>query len=142
MADLDEYRDQFIEAMDDDFNTAGALAALFDMSRDINRFLNSDAPVSRGTLASIDRIFRDLGGDVLGLIPDDLGAQEGTADLASNLMALLVDLRNEYRTNKEYDKADAIRDRLVMLGVVLEDYPGGTNWYLSSEDAEGAPPDL
>ena len=136
MSDLDEYRDRFIEAMDDDFNTAGALAALFDMTREINAHINSGVPLSRGTLAGIDRQYRELGGKVLGLIPDDLGAEQATTDLAPSLMQILIDLRDMYRRNGEFDKADAIRDRLTLLGIVLEDHPSGTSWRISydSED--------
>ncbi len=133
MTDLDQYRQRFIEAMDDDFNTAGALAALFDMTREINRQINSDTPVSRGTLAGIDRLYRELGGQVLGLIPDDLVATGTSADVTSSLMQLLIDLREEYRRNQEYDKADTIRDRLTLLGIVLEDHPNGTSWRFSSD---------
>jgi cysteinyl-tRNA synthetase len=135
MTDLDQYRDRFLAALDDDFNTAGALAALFDMNREINRQMNSGEPLSRGTLAGIDRLYRDLGGKVLGIIPGDLGTEQESAGLESNLMQVLIDLRDEYRRNQEYDKADAIRDRLTLLGVVLEDHPDGTIWRVSSENA-------
>jgi cysteinyl-tRNA synthetase len=136
MTDLDQYRKRFIEAMDDDFNTAGALAALFDMTREINRQINSDTPVSRGTLAGIDRLYRELGGQVLGLIPDNLAAPGTSADVTSSLMQLLIDLRQEYRRNQEYDKADTIRDRLTLLGIVLEDHPNGTSWRFSSDASD------
>jgi cysteinyl-tRNA synthetase len=137
MTDLHTYREQFITAMDDDFNTAGALAVLFDMNRAINRQLNDDAPVSRGTLAGIDRLYRELGGQVLGLIPDELGTEQESAGLEASLMQILIDLRDEYRRNGEYSKADAIRDRLTLLGVVLEDQPGGgVAWRFSSDDTD------
>ena len=133
MTDLDQYRKRFIEAMDDDFNTAGALAALFDMTREINRQINSDTPVSRGTLAGIDRLYRELGDQVLGLIPDNLAAPGTSANVTSRLMQLLIDLREEYRRNQEYNQADTIRDRLTLLGIVLEDHPNGTSWRFSSD---------
>lgn len=137
MTDLHTYREQFISAMDDDFNTAGALAVLFDMNRAINRQLNADAPVSRGTLAGIDRLYRELGGQVLGLIPDELGTEQESAGLEASLMQILIDLRDEYRRNGEYSKADAIRDRLTLLGIVLEDQPGGgVSWRFSGDDME------
>lgn len=136
MTDLDQYRKRFIEAMDDDFNTAGALAALFDMTREINRQINSDTPVSRGTLAGIDRLYRELGDQVLGLIPDNLAAPGTSANVTSRLMQLLIDLREEYRRNQEYNQADTIRDRLTLLGIVLEDHPNGTSWRFSSDAAD------
>ncbi len=136
ISDLNKYHDRFLEAMDDDFSTAGALAVLFDLTRDINAQMSSGEPISRGTLASIDRLYCELGGEVLGLIPDELGEGEATTDLTSSLMQILIELRDTYRRNNEYDKADAIRDRLTLLGVILEDHPGGTTWRLSY-DSEG-----
>jgi cysteinyl-tRNA synthetase len=133
MSDLDGYRERFLAAMDDDFNTAGALAVLFDMTRDVNTQINSDELVSRGTLAGIDRLYCELGGEVLGLIPDAVSDDQGTADLTSSLMQILIEMRESYRRNKEFDKADALRDRLAMLGVVLEDHSGGTEWRLSHD---------
>jgi cysteinyl-tRNA synthetase len=138
ITDLDKYRERFIEAMDDDFNTAGALAALFDLNREINRQINSGEFISRGTLAGIDRLYRDLGGKVLGLIPDDLGTEQESTGLESNLIQILIDLRNELRQNSEFDKADTIRDRLTLLGIQIEDHPTGTTWRLSAEVAEQA----
>ena len=132
IVELDEYYDRFVAAMDDDFNTAGALAALFDLTREVNTYINSGETISRGTLAGIDRLYRELGGKVLGLIPDDLGAGAASGELTDSLMQILIDLRDEYRRNKEFDKADAIRNRLTLLGVVLEDHPDGTTWRLGS----------
>jgi cysteinyl-tRNA synthetase len=134
MSDLDGYRERFFQAMDDDFNTAGALAALFEMTRDINTQMNSGEPISRGTLAGIDRLYRELGGEVLGLVPDDIGQDRATADLTASLMQILIELRDSYRSNKEFDNADAIRDRLTLLGIVLEDHSNGTTWRFSHEN--------
>ncbi|MGD9099064.1 MAG: cysteine--tRNA ligase [Anaerolineae bacterium] len=136
MTDLHSYRDQFVAAMDDDFNTAGALAVLFDMNRDINRQLGAGDPVSRGTLAGIDRLYRELGGKVLGIIPDELGTEREATGLEPSLIQILLDLRDEYRREHDYKRADAIRDRLTLLGIVIEDQADGSTWRLSSENAE------
>jgi cysteinyl-tRNA synthetase len=136
MSDLDQYRDRFLEAMKDDFNTAGALAALFEMTRDINTLIAEGAPVSRGTLAAIERLYRELGGKVLGLIPDELGAEHASVDMSSGLMQILIDLRDLHRRSQEFDKADLIRDRLTLLGVVLEDHSNGTTWRLNHDIPE------
>lgn len=136
MSDLDKYRERFIQAMDDDFNTASALAALFDLTRETNTQINSGAFISRGTLAGIDRIYRELGGEVLGLIPDDLGAEPTTGDLVPSLMQILIELRDSYRRDQEFAKADVIRDRLTLLGIVLEDHARGTAWRISQESGD------
>jgi cysteinyl-tRNA synthetase len=126
---MDEHEARFIEAMDDDFNTPQALAALFDLTRDVNTLLNSEEPVSRGTLEAIDGLYRELGGDVLGIIPDQLPEEAG-AGLEDALVQILIDLRQEFRQAKDWAKADAIRDRLAEVGIALEDGPDGTRWRL------------
>ncbi len=114
----------FRTAMDDDFNTALAISALFDLARDSNTYLRED-DLNRGVideaLACFDRLFH-----VLGL---DFQKEEGTADdLSEQLMALLIDLRAEARKEKNFALSDAIRDRLGALGIVLEDGKNGTHW--------------
>jgi cysteinyl-tRNA synthetase len=126
---MDEHKARFIEAMDDDFNTPQALAVLFDLTRDVNTLLNSEEPVSRGTLEAIDDLYRELGGDVLGIIPDQLPEEAG-AGLEDALVQILIDLRQEFRQAKDWAKADAIRDRLAEVGIALEDGPDGTRWRL------------
>ena len=126
---LDEHKARFTEAMDDDFNTPQALAALFDLTKEGNTLLNSGEPVSRGTLEAIDGLYRELGGDVLGIIPDRL-PEEAEAGLEGALVQILIDLRQEFRQAKDWAKADAIRDRLAEVGIALEDSPEGTRWRL------------
>ena len=126
---LDEHKARFIGAMDDDFNTPQALAALFDLTKEVNTLLNSGEPVSRGTLEDIAGLYRELGGDVLGVIPDQL-SEESRAGLEDTLVQILIGLRQEFRQAKDWAKADAIRDRLTEAGIALEDGPEGTRWRL------------
>jgi cysteinyl-tRNA synthetase len=121
---------RFLAAMDDDLNTPQALAALFDLNKAVNSLLNSSQAVSGGTLAAIDAAYRTLGGDILGLIPDEL-PQEAGAGLDNALISILIDLRAEARARKDWATSDTIRDRLAEIGVALEDRPEGTTWRLS-----------
>ncbi len=132
MADLDPFREAFIEAMDNDLNTPQAIAALHDLARAVNRMLDSGQPVSGGTLATIDGMFRELGGRVLGIIPDDLHATGVDSQLLDGLVNMLLEMRQEYRQNREWQRADQLRDRLAALGVVVEDRPEGAVWRLES----------
>ncbi len=127
MAKLEEHKARFLEAMDDDFGTPQAIAVLFDLSREVNTLLNSGEPVSQATLAAIDTLYRELGGDILGIIPGDLARQADT-DLVDGLIRLLIDLRQEARQTRDWTRADAIRDQLSELGIVLEDGSEGTRW--------------
>jgi cysteinyl-tRNA synthetase len=125
---LSAHQQRFLRAMDDDLNTPQALAALFDLNKEVNTLLNSGAYVSGGTLAAIDEAYRTLGGEILGLIPDAI-AQEGRAGLERGLIELLILLRAEARARRDWATADMIRDRLAGLGVALEDRPEGTTWH-------------
>ena len=127
ITDLDAHRDAFIEAMDDDFNTPRAIASLFDFSKEVNTLLASGQPVSLGTLAAIEGLYRELGGQVLGIIPDDL-AQEIGGELVEGLMDIILGLRERYREAKNWEQADVLRRQLEELGVVVEDRPEGPAW--------------
>lgn len=130
MNDLEPYREAFLAAMDDDFNTPKAMAALHDLARTVNRMLDSGQPVARGTLAAVDQMFSELGGQILGIIPDQLEPPEVRSGLVDGLMQLILDLRQEYRAAKDWAHADAIRQRLAELGIIVEDRPEGPSWRL------------
>lgn len=124
---IQQHRERFLAAMDDDFNTPQALAVLFDFSREVNSRLNSEPAASGATLAAIDDLYRRLGGWVLGIIPDELAAG-GDSGLAPQLMEVLIKLRAEARARKDWATADAIRDELTRIGIALDDRPDGTLW--------------
>ena len=129
MADV---KTRFEEAMNSDFNTPQALAALFDFNRAVNTLVNSQQPVSSGTLEVIDDTYRQLGGDVLGIIPAEISTQgAGSAGLEDELVQILITLRAAARKNKDYATSDAIRDQLAAAGVILEDRPDGTVWKIN-----------
>jgi cysteinyl-tRNA synthetase len=124
---LEKARQQFIEAMDDDFNTPGGLAALYDLTREVNTLLNSDQPVGKTVLEAIATTYRELGGDVLGVIREDADTS-ANAEREEGLIRLLVDLRARARETRNFAEADQIRNRLTELGVTLEDRADGTVW--------------
>lgn len=121
-------KDKFEAAMNDDLNTAVALSVLFEMVRRVNAL--PDDGVTKATLQAMDTQFRTLGGDVLGIVKDDYSAVGGADDaLLAHLIGLLIELRQAARKNKDFATADAIRDKLARLGIILEDKPGGiTTW--------------
>ncbi len=117
--DASSTRDVFIEAMEDDLNTPRALAALFDLARDINRATDSggDTRGARG-------ILRELCG-VLGLT---LEASNASTQHAAPFIDLLIALRTELRASKQWQFSDKVRDGLLELGVEIKDGPDGTTW--------------
>jgi len=131
-------RARFLAAMDDDFNTAIAVATLFDFVRVVNRHIDAHAletarsPAALETLDAMLLALRELTG-VLGLFlrePRAEGNAEGNADgtLVAGLMDLVIEIRARARAAKDFATADLIRDRLGGAGVTLEDGPAGTRW--------------
>ena len=115
-------REGFGESMDDDFNSAGALAALFDLVREINQARADGA--TGAELKPAQDLLRELTG-VLGLTMKEAITGDHTA---KPFIDILVELRLELRKQKQYTLGDMVRERLTKLGVILEDSKGGTTW--------------
>jgi len=119
--DAEPYRKRFIEAMDDDFNTAQAIGALFELARDINRA--ADAGVS---IAKAQGILLSLGQEVLGLKLETTEFMGEPVPEIEQKVNRLVEERLGLRNAKQWQEADKIRAELAELGVTLEDTPEGT----------------
>ncbi len=114
-------REQFIAAMDDDLNTADAIAALFELVRDINLML-VDGKATDKTVAAARALFAELA-DVLGLL------YAKKEDAADEEIDRLIAARTAARAAKNWAEADRIRDELKAQGIVLEDTPQGVKWH-------------
>ena len=122
----EEYEARFRQAMDDDFNTPEAYSVLFELAREVNR-LKGEGSAQAAALAGR---LRQLAG-VLGLLTQDPEAffqgSAGADDEVAEIEAL-IKARNDARAAKDWPAADAARNRLNELGIVLEDGPQGTSW--------------
>ena len=127
---VDEIKRRCLEALDDDFNAPVAIATLFDLSRSANTLLNSETPPARSVLEAIDGLYREIGGQVLGIIPEQASAGV-SAEREAGLIRLLISLRAEAREHKDFALADTIRHRARELGVILEDSKDGTTWKIA-----------
>lgn len=116
---LDKYRDNFIEKMDDDFNTADAISVLFDLTKDINNNISIDSSVE--ICENAEKLIRELG-KPLGILQKRI-----EKDLDSEIEEL-IEQRQEARKNKNFALADKIRDDLKARNIVLEDTPQGVRW--------------
>ncbi|HQV68740.1 MAG TPA: cysteine--tRNA ligase [Thermoflexales bacterium] len=128
---LDQARMQFTSAMNDDFNAPLAISALFDMGKDMNAALD-DGTASKAVLEQAAAIYRELAGDVLGILRDENAAGgNGDADREAALIEMLIEMRTQARAAKDFARADVIRKRLTELGVTLEDGPKGTGYRIT-----------
>jgi cysteinyl-tRNA synthetase len=120
----------FETAMDDDFNTAGAIAALFELSRAINSART--ASVSGPFFDATQQTLRELGG-VLGLTLETPASETASDVAARPFIELLVAVRGDLRAAKQWALADKIRNDLKALNVVIEDTPEGAKWRFEQE---------
>lgn len=116
-----KYREQFIDAMDDDLNTADAIASIFELVRDINTNVVGKTP-SKALVEGAISVFDELTG-VLGLVYN-----RKTETLDSDVEAL-IEARTNARKEKNWAEADRIRDQLKEMGIVLEDTAQGVKWH-------------
>jgi cysteinyl-tRNA synthetase len=142
---VETYKQRFIEAMDDDFNSAQAIAVMFDLVRDINRSIEAGASAVAGqqllkeladviglTLKAPDKSLAKLRGEKLDrlieLITDISGKKPELTLDAEGYINLAKGIRDALRKDKNFQKADEIRVKLEQIGIVLEDTPKGTVW--------------
>jgi len=121
----ENFVDAFRDAMDDDFNTPNALSVLFEMARELNKLKTEDMAKANGLAARL----RELAG-ILGLLQLDPEQflQAGSDDDEITKIEGLIKQRNEARAAKDWPAADAARNALTQMGIVLEDGPNGTTW--------------
>jgi cysteinyl-tRNA synthetase len=129
---FEEYRRRFCQAMDDDFSTPQAFAALFDLSREANTLLSEKNPDPEA-VADAEHLFSTLGGDVLGIIPESLDDVQTDLHL-KDVMEILIEMRANFRKNKDFVSADLIRKRLEKIGIVFKDSVEGTTWEMTDKN--------
>ncbi|MDR1405267.1 MAG: cysteine--tRNA ligase [Candidatus Methanoplasma sp.] len=122
LAENTKYR--FFEAMDDDFNTSAAIGELFQLAHSANKAMaeRSMSVKTAGELVGAIDVFNAI----LGILPEE--SKTGDGGTADAVMGVLMELRKELRSRKQYDLADMIRDRLADAGIILEDSAEGMKW--------------
>ncbi len=132
---LGDAEERFTQAMDDDFNTAGAIAELFEITNAANRYVEARGLATAEAASEMDRTLllaatgtiRRLGA-LLGLFGKRVTAPQAAEGQEAQLVELLIEVRNQARASKQYELADFIRTRFSELGIALEDTAEGTVW--------------
>ncbi len=122
-----EHKERFLEHLDDDFNTAGAMGVLFDLSRKTRNLTSHSEQATDGVLWATGLIV-ELG-KLLGLFQARPAKSEKAKQIDKKLVEELIEQRNLARDEKNFETADAIRDKLSELGVSVEDVQGKTIWH-------------
>ncbi|KPQ23457.1 MAG: cysteine--tRNA ligase [Halomonas sp. HL-48] len=126
------YGERFTAAMDDDFNTPDALAALFDLARDLNRAKQETPEKAVPLAAELKRLAGVLG--LLQQAPDVFlkGTQQHAPAISESAIEAKIAERQAAKANKDFARADAIRDELAAQGIILKDSREGTTWVIES----------
>lgn len=123
-AEIESARHAFVEAMDDDFNTADAIAAIFEAVRLANTYLTDNT-----VLPTEIRAWQSLLVELLGALGLQVNFSGQQADAANEAIDKLVEERNKARKSRDFKRSDEIRDELKAQGIIIEDTAQGTRWF-------------
>ncbi|MHA2357568.1 MAG: cysteine--tRNA ligase [Candidatus Heimdallarchaeaceae archaeon] len=126
-------REDFIKSMDEDFNTSDAFAVVFGFSREVNDYLRKAEQVNKAIMNEVNTLFDEFK-SVLGLF-EDIGNYH-SMEMVEKLVKLLIEIRTEFRKEKNWEMSDKIRDDLKQVGITLEDTPKRILWKLSELKSE------
>ena len=132
--EINELIDAVYAEMNDDFNTPKALARLFELVSRINSLKGGQLSISEVAPATLQRLkdaFQGIIFDVLGLLDDEAAAGSNGSGKLDQVMSLLLDIRQQARTNKDWATSDQIRDALQEAGIVVKDGKEGASWSLA-----------
>lgn len=124
LTELSAYKQKFIDAMDDDLNTADAMSAIFELTREINAYSGAHQDATKAFLQAAHALFMELTG-VLNIVQQ---REDAAADPDAKKIEGLIADRAAAKKNKDFAAADRIRDELLAMGVTIKDTRQGTQW--------------
>ncbi len=126
---VEEGKKNFENSMDDDFNTPRAIAALFEIAKEMNKFASEHDSVNKRVKENVLSTYKELG-SVLGILEEERLRKRAEFEIVENLIQIIVDIREELRKMKIYNISDRIREELRRTGIELQDTPEGPKWKL------------
>lgn len=125
-----KYKEEFESALNDDFNTPQAIAALFDFINAVNRQLDQKENIpAKSEIESALQVLKSTADAVLGLLSSDMGSSASSMDKMDGIMQLILDLRADLRKEKNFALSDKLRDALKEIGITVKDTPDGSTWH-------------
>lgn len=126
---LEETKNKFVAAMDEDFNTAQGLGAIFELIKEVNKYVDTDKISEAGhkVLSDVEAYVKNIMEEVFGVL---LKNEENIGNLTSELVDFILELRKEARSEKNWALSDKIRDRLKEMGINIKDGKDKTTWSL------------
>ncbi len=128
--DTDQWLKKCYAAMDDDFNSPLLIAQLFEAVKFINLVLHKDHPIDKSQWETLTKMLAVFIHDVLGIAPEQKSS-DATEETLNQTISLLIELRNNARSNKDFATSDRIRDQLLEYGIQLKDGKEGTQFTLN-----------
>ncbi len=127
--DFANYRNNFIAAVDDDFNFPKGVAVIFDFVREVNREIQTGKNLQKSFYQSVKDFMIETSQNVLGILDwENLVQERNTDSKEEELIELLIEIRTEAKQNKNYALADSIRNRLAEIGIILQDTKDGVTY--------------
>ena len=126
--DISGIKDKCMNALNDDINTPILIAHLFDGVKIINTVNAGKESLGKAELTAMQKLYSDLVYDVLGLKSETSAAAAGNNSKTDEIMQLMLKIRADAKKNKDFATADAIRDELKKIGIVVKDTPDGAVW--------------
>lgn len=126
--DIKQFEDKFIAAMDDDFNTAQAVAVIFDFVKEVNRTIAENENINAEFYKNVKVFLEKTAVEVLGIMNFNIEDKTANSNIDVNFIQQMIDKRTEAKNKKDYALADKIREELKALGVELKDSKDGTTY--------------
>ena len=126
--DIKSYEDKFINAMNDDFNTAQAVAVIFDFVKEVNRTIAESENIKPGFYINVKAFLERTAVEVLGIMKFEIEDETANSEIDTDFIQSMIDKRTDAKKEKNYSLADEIRDELQSLGVELKDSKEGTTY--------------
>ncbi|MCK4897119.1 MAG: hypothetical protein KAS47_09925, partial [Candidatus Heimdallarchaeota archaeon] len=127
---VEQSRASFVEAMDEDFNTSNAFAVIFNLTKEANDYIRKSDEVKLEVIHAIDKFFDEIR-SVFGIF-EDIEEDDSNKSIGT-LVDLLIELRQEFRKEKNWAMSDKIRDELKKAGIALEDTPKRILWKIEEK---------